>query len=82
MAKSERRGRFQVALLIAIASCWQTSICPSSFDLYRRMREKNESIPIASITGSEIVEDEFSKMMPSAKVKDFTKNPIRIPSLP
>jgi hypothetical protein len=46
------------------------------------MREKNESIPIASITGSEIVEDEFSKMMPSAKVKDFTKNPIRIPSLP
>lgn len=53
----------------------------SGFDLYRRIREKNRSIPIAFITAFEINEDEFSKVMPSIKVRDFIKKPIRIPDL-
>ncbi len=53
----------------------------SGFDLYRRIREKNQSIPIAFITAFEINEDEFSKVMPSIKVRDFIKKPIRIPDL-
>jgi len=53
----------------------------SGFDLYRRIREKNQLIPIAFITAFEINEDEFSKVMPSIKVRDFIKKPIRIPEL-
>ncbi len=53
----------------------------NGFELYRRIREKNISIPIAFITAFEINEDEFSKVMPSIKVKDFIKKPIRIPDL-
>jgi CheY-like chemotaxis protein len=53
----------------------------SGFDLYRRIREKNPSIPIAFITAFEINEDEFSKVMPSIKVRDFIKKPIRVPDL-
>jgi two-component system response regulator ChvI len=53
----------------------------NGFDLYRRIREKNQSIPIVFITAFEINEDEFSKVMPSIKVKDFIKKPIRIPDL-
>jgi CheY-like chemotaxis protein len=53
----------------------------SGFDLYRRIREKNQSIQIAFITAFEINEDEFSKVMPSIKVRDFIKKPIRIPDL-
>lgn len=53
----------------------------SGFELYRRVREKNASIPIAFITAFEINEDEFSKVMPSIKVRDFIKKPIRIPDL-
>jgi len=41
----------------------------------------NESVPIAFITAFEINEDEFSKVIPSIKVKDFIKKPIRIPNL-
>jgi len=39
------------------------------------------SMPIAFITAFEINEDEFSKVMPSIKVRDFIKKPIRIPDL-
>jgi CheY-like chemotaxis protein len=53
----------------------------NGFELYRKIREKNGSIPIAFITAFEINEDEFSKVMPSIKVKDFIKKPIRIPDL-
>ncbi len=53
----------------------------NGFELYRRIREKHPSIPIAFITAFEINEDEFSKVMPSIKVKDFIKKPIRIPEL-
>ncbi len=53
----------------------------NGFDLYRSIREKNASIPIAFITAFEINEDEFSKVMPSIKVRDFIKKPIRIPDL-
>jgi len=53
----------------------------NGFELYRRIREKNTSIPIAFITAFEINEDEFSKVMPSIKVRDFIKKPIRIPDL-
>jgi DNA-binding response OmpR family regulator len=53
----------------------------NGFDLYRRIREKNASVPIAFITAFEINEEEFSKVMPSIKVRDFIKKPIRIPDL-
>jgi CheY-like chemotaxis protein len=53
----------------------------NGFDLYRRIREKNQSIPIAFITAFEINEDEFNKVMPSIKVRDFIKKPVRIPDL-
>ena len=53
----------------------------SGFDLYRRIREKNQSIPIAFITAFEINEDEFSKVMPSIKVRDFIQKPIQISDL-
>jgi CheY-like chemotaxis protein len=53
----------------------------NGFELYRKIREKNASIPIAFITAFEINEDEFSKVMPSIKVRDFIKKPIRIPDL-
>jgi len=50
----------------------------NGFEVYRKIREKNSSVPIAFITAFEINEDEFSKVMPSIKVKDFIKKPIRI----
>jgi DNA-binding response OmpR family regulator len=53
----------------------------NGFELYRKIREKNASMPIAFITAFEINEDEFSKVMPSIKVRDFIKKPIRIPDL-
>jgi DNA-binding response OmpR family regulator len=53
----------------------------NGFDLYRKIKEKDKSVPIAFITAFEINEDEFSKVMPSIKVKDFIKKPIRIPEL-
>lgn len=53
----------------------------NGFELYRKIREKDASIPIAFITAFEINEDEFSKVMPSIKVRDFIKKPIRIPDL-
>lgn len=53
----------------------------NGFELYRRIREKNTSIPIAFITAFEINEDEFSKVMPSIKVRDFIKKPIMIQDL-
>jgi DNA-binding response OmpR family regulator len=53
----------------------------NGFELYRKIREKDMSIPIAFITAFEINEDEFSKVMPSIKVRDFIKKPIRIPDL-
>ena len=53
----------------------------NGFELYRKIREKNMSMPIAFITAFEINEDEFSKVMPSIKVRDFIKKPIRIPDL-
>lgn len=53
----------------------------SGFELYRRIREKNTSILIAFITAFEINEDEFSRVMPSIKVRDFIKKPIMIQAL-
>jgi CheY-like chemotaxis protein len=53
----------------------------NGFDLYRKIREKNATIPIAFITAFEINEEEFSKVMPSIKVREFIKKPIRIPDL-
>lgn len=53
----------------------------NGFELYRRISEKNQSLPIAFITAFEINEEEFSKVMPSIKVRDFIKKPIRIPDL-
>jgi CheY-like chemotaxis protein len=53
----------------------------NGFEVYRKIRDKNTSLPIAFITAFEINEDEFSKVMPSIKVKDFIKKPIRIPDL-
>ena len=53
----------------------------NGFDLYRKIKEKDKLVPIAFITAFEINEDEFSKVMPSIKVKDFIKKPIRIPEL-
>jgi CheY-like chemotaxis protein len=53
----------------------------NGFELYRKIKEKNASIPIAFITAFEINEEEFSKVMPSIKVRDFIKKPIRIPDL-
>ena len=53
----------------------------NGFELYRKIREKNASIPIAFITAFEINEEEFSKVMPSIKVREFIKKPIRIPDL-
>jgi CheY-like chemotaxis protein len=53
----------------------------NGFELYRKIREKNASIPIAFITAFEINEEEFTKVMPSIKVREFIKKPIRIPDL-
>jgi DNA-binding response OmpR family regulator len=53
----------------------------NGFELYRKIREKNGSIPIAFITAFEINEEEFAKLMPSIKVRDFIKKPIKIPDL-
>ena len=53
----------------------------NGFELYRRIKEKDPSVPIAFITAFEINEDEFSKVMPSIKVRDFIKKPIRVPEL-
>ncbi len=53
----------------------------NGFDLYREIREKNASIPIAFFIAFEINEDEFSKVMPSIKVRDVIKKPIRIPDI-
>jgi CheY-like chemotaxis protein len=53
----------------------------NGFELYRKIREKNLSVPIAFITAFEINEEEFSKVMPSIKVRDFIKKPIRIHDL-
>ena len=53
----------------------------NGFELYRRIKEKDPSMPIAFITAFEIKEDEFSKVMPSIKVRDFIKKPIRVPDL-
>ena len=53
----------------------------NGFELYRKIREKNASMPIAFITAFEINEEEFSKVMPSIKVREFIKKPIRIPDL-
>jgi len=36
----------------------------NGFDLYRKLREKNASIPIAFLTAFETNQDEFSKVMP------------------
>ena len=53
----------------------------NGFELYRRIKEKDPSMPIAFITAFEIKEDEFSKVMPSIKVRDFIRKPIRVPDL-
>ena len=53
----------------------------NGFELYRKIRERNSSIPIAFITAFEINEEEFSRVMPSIKVRDFIRKPIRIPEL-
>lgn len=53
----------------------------NGFELYRKIREKNGSIPIAFITAFEINAEEFAKVIPSIKVQDFIKKPIKIPDL-
>ena len=53
----------------------------NGFELYRRIKEKDPSMPIAFITAFEIKEDEFSKVMPSIKVRDFIRKPMRVPDL-
>lgn len=53
----------------------------NGFELYRTIRQKNISVPVAFITAFEINEEEFSKVMPSIKVRDFIEKPIRIPQL-
>lgn len=53
----------------------------NGFELYRRIREKDPSVRIAFITAFEISPDEFSKVMPSIKVKDFIRKPIMMKDL-
>ena len=53
----------------------------NGFELYRRIRETNQSIRIAFITAFEINKDEFSKGIPSVEVTDFISKPVSIANL-
>lgn len=53
----------------------------NGFELYRMIRQKNISVPVAFKTAFEINEEEFSNVMRSIKVRDFIKKLIRIPQL-
>jgi DNA-binding response OmpR family regulator len=53
----------------------------NGFELYRRIRETNQSIRIAFITAFEINKDEFSKVIPSVEVTDFISKPVSIANL-
>ena len=53
----------------------------NGFELYRRIKEKNQSMKIAFITAFEINKEEFNKVMPSVNVIDFISKPLSISSL-
>jgi DNA-binding response OmpR family regulator len=53
----------------------------NGFELYRRIKEKNQSMKIAFITALEINKEEFNKVMPSVNVIDFISKPLSISSL-
>ncbi len=50
----------------------------NGFELYRRIKEKNQSMKIAFITAFEINKEEFNKVMPSVNVIDFISKPLSI----
>ena len=53
----------------------------NGLELYRRIKEKNQSMKIAFITAFEINKEEFNKVMPSVNVIDFISKPLSISSL-
>jgi DNA-binding response OmpR family regulator len=53
----------------------------NGFELYRRIKEKNQSMKIAFITAFEINKEEFNKVMPSVNVIDFISKPLSISNL-
>ena len=53
----------------------------NGFELYRRIKEKNQSMKIAFITAFEINKEEFNKVMPSVNVIDFISKPLSISGL-
>ncbi|HJT49838.1 MAG TPA: response regulator [Nitrososphaeraceae archaeon] len=53
----------------------------NGFELYRRIKERNQSMKIAFITAFEINKEEFNKVMPSVNVIDFISKPLSISSL-
>ena len=53
----------------------------NGFELYRRIKEKNQSMKIAFITAFEINKEEFNKVMPSVNVIDFISKPLSVSSL-
>jgi YesN/AraC family two-component response regulator len=53
----------------------------NGFELYRRIKERNQSMKIAFITAFEINKEEFNKVMPSVNVIDFISKPLSVSSL-
>ena len=53
----------------------------NGFELYRGIKEKNQSMKIAFITAFEINKEEFNKVMPSVNVIDFISKPVSISNL-
>jgi DNA-binding response OmpR family regulator len=53
----------------------------NGFELYRSIKEKNQSMKIAFITAFEINKEEFNKVMPSVNVIDFISKPVSISNL-
>jgi DNA-binding response OmpR family regulator len=53
----------------------------NGFELYRNIKEKNQSMKIAFITAFEINKEEFNKVMPSVNVIDFISKPVSISNL-
>ena len=53
----------------------------NGFELYRSIKEKNQTMKIAFITAFEINKEEFNKVMPSVNVIDFISKPVSISNL-
>jgi DNA-binding response OmpR family regulator len=53
----------------------------NGFELYRKIRKKDENIKVAFMTAFEIYESEFSKVFKNSEVKLFIKKPVMLSEL-